>query len=63
MPVTSTASSKVSVIEIVSPILYVPSVAATAVMSGVSPSTITDPRSPDAAPALEPSSSAVIVPE
>ena len=50
-------------IEIVSPILYVPSVAATAVMSGVSPSTITDPRSPDAAPALEPSSSAVIVPE
>ena len=50
-------------IEMVSPILYVPSVAATAVTSGVSPSIITVPKSPEAAPAFEPSLSAVIVPE
>ena len=39
-----------------------PSVAATAVMSGVSPSITTEPRSPETAPAFEESSSAVIVP-
>jgi hypothetical protein len=48
------------VIESVSPTPYAPFVAAIAVMSGVSPSTVTEPRSPEAAAAAPPAASAIV---
>ena len=46
VPVTTTASPQVTVIESVSPTPYAASVAATLTKSGASPSTVTAPRSP-----------------
>ena len=57
-----TASSQVTVIDSVSPMLYVPSVAATLVKSGASPSTVTEPRSTVPVVAAAPPAESVIVP-
>ena len=60
----TTASSQVTVIEIVSPTPYAPSpvVSATLDRSGASPSTVTSPKSPDAAPAAPPAASVIVPP-
>ena len=60
VPVTVTASSQVTVMDSDSPTPYEPSVAATLAKSGASPSTVTEPRSPDAAPAAPPAASAIV---
>ena len=59
----TTASSHVHVIVRVSPILYVPSVAAQDVKSGASPSTVTVPRSTVPVCAAAPPAASAIVPE
>ena len=58
----TTASSQVTVMEIVSPTPYAPSpvVSATLARSGASPSISTSPRSPEAAPAAPPAASAMV---
>ena len=64
VPETTTASSQVTVIEIASPTPYAPSpvVSATLDRSGASPSTVTAPRSPEAAPAAPPAASVIVPP-
>ena len=61
----TTASSQVTVIEIVSPTPNAPSpvVSATLDRSGASPSTVTSPKSPDAAPAAPPAASVIVPPK
>ena len=59
VPVTVTASLYVHVIVSTSPTPYAASVASQPVMSGVLASTMTAPRSPDAAPAAPPAASAI----
>ena len=61
----TTASSQVTVMEIVSPTPYAPSpvVSVTLERSGASPSTVTEPRSPDAAPAVPPAESLMVPPK
>ena len=60
VPDTVTASSHVTVIESVSPTPYAASIAATETKSGASPSTVTAPRSPEAAPAAPPAASVIV---
>ena len=58
----TTASSHVTVMRIASPTPYAPSpvVSATLTRSGASPSMMTAPRSPDAAPAAPPAASVMV---
>ena len=60
--VVTTASSQVQVICSVSPTPYESSVAVHAVKSGASPSTVTDPRSPEEMAAAAPPAASAIVP-
>ena len=60
VPVTTTASSQVTVMSRFSPTPYAPFVAATLTKSGASPSTLTDPRSPEAAAAAFPAASVIV---
>ena len=60
VPEAITASSQVTVISTVSPTPYASSVAATELKSGASPSMVTVPKSPDAAPAAPPAASVIM---